>query len=110
MPSAAVPTSTAKNPPPPHPHVPKSPDTTRTAPSTTSPLKPQPGPSKPIPASLKFAAEVRKRATSVTETYIAYGVCERLVQECAKQADYTIPQRYEKNGVIPKGAKGEDLG
>ena len=26
------------------------------------------------------------------------------------QADYSIPQRKEKNGVVPKGADGEDLG
>lgn len=26
------------------------------------------------------------------------------------QADYTIPQRKEKDGVVPKGADGEDLG
>ena len=26
------------------------------------------------------------------------------------QVDYSIPQRKEKNGVVPKGADGEDLG
>ena len=57
-----------------------------------------------------IAAEVRKRASSVTETYIAYGVCEKLVKECARQADYTIPQAQEKGVEIPKTKDGEDLG
>lgn len=46
----------------------------------------------------------------MTETYIAYGVCERLLKECARQADYTIPQAKEKNVEIPKTKDGEDLG
>lgn len=57
-----------------------------------------------------IAAEVRKRASSVTETYIAYGVSEKLVKECARQADYTIPQAGEKGVEIPKTKDGEDLG
>jgi len=57
-----------------------------------------------------IATEVRKRASSVTETYIAYGVSEKLVKECARQADYTIPQAREKGVEIPKTKDGEDLG
>ena len=57
-----------------------------------------------------IAKELRKRASVSTETYIAYGVCENLVKECARQADYKIPQRQEKNVDIPKSQDGEDLG
>ncbi|KAL2047154.1 hypothetical protein N7G274_001173 [Stereocaulon virgatum] len=57
-----------------------------------------------------IAKELRKRASSVTETYVAYGVCENLIKECARQADYTIPQAHEKNIDIPKTKDGEDLG
>ena len=57
-----------------------------------------------------LAKELRERATSFTETYVAYGVCEKLVQECAKQADYTIPQAHEKDVETPKTKDGEDLG
>ncbi|KAL2051816.1 hypothetical protein ABVK25_007972 [Lepraria finkii] len=57
-----------------------------------------------------IAKELRKRASSVTETYVAYGVCEKLVKECARQANYTIPQAHEKNVDIPKTKDGEDLG
>ncbi|KAK3176945.1 hypothetical protein OEA41_008271 [Lepraria neglecta] len=57
-----------------------------------------------------IAKELRKRASSVTETYVAYGVCEKLVKECARQANYTIPQANEKNVDIPKTKDGEDLG
>lgn len=46
----------------------------------------------------------------MTETYVAYGACERLVKECARQADYTIPQAREKDVEIPKTKDGEDLG
>lgn len=66
------------------------------------------------PASLDpvygLAKGLRERATSFTETYVAYGVCEKLVQECARQADYTIPQAHEKGVEIPKTKDGEDLG
>ena len=55
--------------------------------------------------------ELRKRLpTDLTETYIAYGVCETLVKECARQADYTIPQVRQKNVEIPKTKDQEDLG
>ncbi|KAL9579537.1 MAG: hypothetical protein Q9203_006654, partial [Teloschistes exilis] len=66
--------------------------------------------SNAMPASVQIAAEVHKRAPSITEPYVAYAVCEKLIKTCASQADYSIPQRYEKNGVIPKTASGEDLG
>ncbi|KAL6717049.1 Serine carboxypeptidase 3 [Lecanora helva] len=48
--------------------------------------------------------------SSVTETYIAYGACEKLIKECARQADYTIPQAREKDVEIPRTKDGEDLG
>ena len=70
--------------------------------------KESPGPRST--AGLSIAKELRKRASSVTETYVAYGVCENLVKECARQADYTIPQAHEKNIEVPKTKDGEDLG
>ena len=71
---------------------------------------PQPGQSIPDTATQSIAKELRKRASSVTETYVAYGVCENLVKECARQADYTIPQAHEKDVPVPKTKDGEDLG
>ena len=56
------------------------------------------------------AAGTRRLLPSVTETYVAYSVTERLVKECSRQADYSIPQRKEKDGIIPKTKDGEDLG
>ena len=61
-------------------------------------------------SSISIAKEIRKRYTGVTETYVAYGVCENLVKECARQADYTIPQAHEKKVEIPKTKDQEDLG
>ena len=58
----------------------------------------------------KLAVEARKRLPSVTETYVAYGVTEKLIKECGRQAAYSIPQRNEKDASIPKTKDGEDLG
>ena len=46
----------------------------------------------------------------MTETYVAYGACETLVNECARLADYSVPQAQEKDGVVPKTSQGEDVG
>ena len=62
------------------------------------------------PSTLSIAEQLRKRVSSVTETYVAYGVCENLVKECARQADYTIPQAHDKDAEIPKTKDKEDLG
>ncbi|KAI4110523.1 MAG: hypothetical protein LQ339_001389 [Xanthoria mediterranea] len=110
IPSAAAPSSSSTKPPPPHPHIPKLPATAAPAPSPKESAEPDSKSETAVPASIQLAAELRKRATSVTETYIAYSVCEKLIKECAMQADYSIPQRKEKDGVVPKGADGEDLG
>ena len=58
----------------------------------------------------KVAAEARRLLPSITETYVAYGITEKLVKECSRQAAYSIPQRNEKDGIIPKTKDGEDLG
>ncbi|KAL9098606.1 MAG: hypothetical protein Q9163_005769 [Psora crenata] len=57
-----------------------------------------------------IAQELRKRASVTTETYVAYGACETLVKECARQAAYKIAQAQDKNVDIPKTKDGEDLG
>ena len=42
---------------------------------------------------------------------MAYGACEKLMKECARQAEYTVPQMREKKGTeVPKTEKGEELG
>lgn len=51
-----------------------------------------------------------KALPGMTQTYRAYGVCEMLVKECARQADYTIPQARQKNVEVPKTKDNEDLG
>jgi hypothetical protein len=44
------------------------------------------------------------------ETYIAHGATEALFKECARQADYIVPEAFEGNKEIPKNAAGEDIG
>ena len=61
-------------------------------------------------ATRLIAKELHKRAPSVTETYVAYGSCEVLVKECARQAEYTIPQVRDKNVEVPQTKDKEDLG
>lgn len=69
-----------------------------------------PKPSPPSSAGFNIAAKVRQHASATTETYIAYGACETLVKECARQADYTIPQVAGKGASPPTTKDGEHLG
>ena len=59
---------------------------------------------------MSIAQQLRKRAGATTETYVAYGACENLVKECARQADYKTTRAEKKNVDIPKTKDGEDLG
>ncbi|KAL9130481.1 MAG: hypothetical protein Q9217_001353 [Psora testacea] len=80
--------------------------------ASTAPDNPTMNPQRPAQFSpaRSIAQELRKRASATTETYIAYGACENLVKECARQAAYKIPQAQNKNVDIPKTKDGEDLG
>lgn len=98
------------------PYTKKTPPPAPVAPSNPAPTnqgtisKPQitlPANASPIQ---KIAKTLRERNTAATETYVAYGVCEELVKQCARKADYTIPQAAEKGVEIPKTKDGEDLG
>lgn len=66
--------------------------------------------SSKIPVNIKAAAEIRRVAGRATETYTAYGVTENLFKECAKQANYIIPQASDNDAEMPKTEDGEDLG
>jgi len=46
----------------------------------------------------------------IGETYIAHGATEALFKECARQADYIVPEAFEGDKEIPKNAAGEDIG
>jgi len=46
----------------------------------------------------------------VIGTYTAYGATEELYKECARHADYTIPQAQDSDSEMPKTEDGEDLG
>ncbi len=56
-----------------------------------------------------IAMSIRKNLPSLTETYVAYSSCEKLVKECARQAQYSI-RSTEKNATIPKTKDGAQLG
>ncbi|TVY46971.1 Protein CBP3, mitochondrial [Lachnellula occidentalis] len=43
-------------------------------------------------------------------TYSAYGATEELYKECARHADYTVPQAQDSDAETPKTEDGEDLG
>ena len=91
------------------PKAPSTPTRSETSSETTSRENPIGSATSSSPTR-SIAEELRKRASSATETYVAYGVCEKLVRECSRQADYTIPQAHEKNVSVPKTKDGEDLG
>lgn len=65
---------------------------------------------KPMPASIKAAAGLKRVAGRTTETYTAYGATEILYKECSLQADYSIPQAGKDDQEMPKTEAGEDLG
>jgi cytochrome b pre-mRNA-processing protein 3 len=61
-------------------------------------------------AGLAQAIMKNTKSVGVTETYTAYGRTEELYKECAKQANYTIPQAADTEAELPKTEDGEDLG
>ncbi|KAF2400666.1 hypothetical protein EJ06DRAFT_509469, partial [Trichodelitschia bisporula] len=67
----------------------------------------------PIPPPAEFqsriARSLRQAAPGATETYVAYGGSELLFQECAAQADYSMPE-VKEGSERAKAAGGEDLG
>lgn len=75
---------------------------------------------KPEQASIRFysqsrgasrlARAIRPRPGSVAETYVAYGMTQKLFESCSSQADYSIPQVSQKGVEVPKTPAGEDLG
>ncbi|CZT18528.1 related to CBP3-required for assembly of cytochrome bc1 complex [Ramularia collo-cygni] len=84
-------------------------------PEATPPPPPPPPPPKastPDSAFSNLAATLRKAAPrSTTEPYIAYGSTEDLFAECARQADYTVPQALlQPPQPPPQNAAGDHLG
>lgn len=57
-----------------------------------------------------IAQGLRDRMPGMTETYVAFGGCERLLKECARQADYSRPKALEKDARIPEAKDGLELG
>ncbi|KAJ0418131.1 ubiquinol-cytochrome C chaperone-domain-containing protein [Aspergillus carlsbadensis] len=47
---------------------------------------------------------------SIGETYVAYGMTQKLFEACNIQGDYKIPQLQEKGAEIPKTGDGEHIG
>ena len=104
----AAPTATASKP---IPHQAKTATTTRTSPPPSAPQKPTPKVPLKKPSTTKsIAKSIRETMPAATETYIAYGACEKLVQECTRQAEYHIPQATQKGVEIPRTKEGTELG
>lgn len=55
-------------------------------------------------------AAAESETSDFKETYVAKQKSEILFKECAKQADYIVPQAFEKDGETPKNAAGEEIG
>ncbi|KKA19342.1 Ubiquinol-cytochrome C chaperone [Rasamsonia emersonii CBS 393.64] len=58
----------------------------------------------------RIAQSLVSRSRNTTETYVSYGLTQKLFEACSAQADYRIPQAAQKGAEIPKTASGEDLG
>lgn len=61
------------------------------------------------PAS-RLARSLALNPGSTAETYVAYGITQKLFEACSSQADYRIPQASQKGVQVPKIETGEDLG
>ncbi|MCJ1223418.1 Protein cbp3, mitochondrial [Toensbergia leucococca] len=107
--TAKIPQPTASKPPPLSQTPPPAPSNPNDPPSKNVDFNRTPSGTSSPPA-FNIRDELRKRAGNFTEPYIAYGMCDILVQECASKATYTIPQAREKNVKIPQTEDGEDLG
>ncbi|GAD98296.1 ubiquinol-cytochrome C chaperone, putative [Paecilomyces variotii No. 5] len=57
-----------------------------------------------------IAKSLLPRPGTTVETYVAYGLTQKLFEVCSAQADYKIPQISQKGAEVPKTAQGEDLG
>ena len=57
-----------------------------------------------------LAGKLRDAAPNFTETYVAYGGTEKLIQTCIDIGQYEIPQAFEKNGEIPTDENGTHIG
>ncbi|KAL2872252.1 uncharacterized protein BJX67DRAFT_220 [Aspergillus lucknowensis] len=62
--------------------------------------------------SFRFTSRLTRIIASrpAAETYVAYGMTQKLFEACSSQADYKIPQLQEKGAQVPKTNAGEDLG
>ena len=58
----------------------------------------------------RLARKLRDTAPVMTETYVAYSATDKLLKECARLADYSIPQSEDRDLVVPKTKEGEDMG
>ncbi|PWY63902.1 ubiquinol-cytochrome C chaperone [Aspergillus heteromorphus CBS 117.55] len=60
--------------------------------------------------SSQLARAIAPRPGTAAETYIAFGLTQKLFEACSTQADYSIPQLSQKGAQVPKTEAGEDLG
>ncbi|KNG85497.1 ubiquinol-cytochrome C chaperone, partial [Aspergillus nomiae NRRL 13137] len=61
-------------------------------------------------ASSRLSRVIMPRPGTTAETYVAYGMTQKLFEACSSQADYSIPQASQKGAQVPKTEAGEDLG
>ena len=47
---------------------------------------------------------------AAAETYVAYGMTQKLFEACSSQADYQVPQSSQKGADVPTTESGEHLG
>ncbi|CAL3970962.1 unnamed protein product [Diplocarpon coronariae] len=92
------------------PVPPSVPPSTSVPPVTPDRAEGQSKTATPMSAGMRAAAKFQSITGRATETYTAYGATEILYRECARQAEYSIPQATNIDEEMPKTADGEDLG
>lgn len=58
----------------------------------------------------RLARAIMPRPGTAAETYVAYGMTQKLFEACSRQAEYSIPQLSQKGVPVPKTEAGEDIG
>lgn len=84
--------------------------TSRNATSSTSASRTSPVRSYSQGSAISRLAKSALSPGASAETYIAYGMTQKLFQACSSQADYEVPQASQKGVPVPTTESGEHLG
>lgn len=84
--------------------------TRNASPTSASRTAPAPGRFYSQGSAISRLAKSALSPGASAETYIAYGMTQKLFHACSSQADYSVPQATQKGVPVPTTESGEHLG